>query len=370
MKGLIYMNNWYEEAWAKTVAKETRVSHEIGASFPHASHDGKYDCAYPAWWTNGFYPGILWLIYRDNSDDFLKSTANEVEEKLDSVLEEYYNTDHDMGFLWSLTSVAQYKINKNESSRRRALHAANLLAGRFNLAGRFIRAWNGDKKGWAIIDCLMNLPLLYWASEETGDPRFKHIAVAHAETALKYFLREDGSANHICSFDPESGEFIESFGGQGYKVGSAWSRGLSWAVYGFALSYKYTKKEEFLEGSKRAAKYFYEHLPEDKVPYWDFSLPSNDGEPRDSSAAACAACGLMELADLTDDVSYKKMGEEITKSLYDNYTDFDSDAQELIKEGTSNKPEHTNINVGLIYGDYFFTEALARLNGKCSALFW
>ncbi len=361
---------WYTDAWNKTAAKEARVSREIGAAFPHASHDGKYDNSYPAWWTNGFYPGLLWLIYRDTGDEYLKNTANEVEEKLDSVLKEYYNTDHDMGFLWSLSSVAQYKINGNEESRRRALHAANLLAGRFNLAGRFIRAWNGDKLGWAIIDCLMNLPLLYWASEETGDPRFRHIAVAHAQTALKYFLREDGSANHICSFDPESGEFIESLGGQGYGVGSAWSRGLSWAVYGFALSYKYTGKEEFLEGAQRAAKFFWDNLPDDKVPYWDFRLPETEGEPRDSSAAACAACGMLELYSLTGDECYLAKGEAITKSLYENYTDYDGDCQELIKEGTSNKPEHTNINVGLIYGDYFYAEALARLNGKCGELFW
>lgn len=364
------MTKWYEEAWAKTVEKEQRVAREMGAAFPHASKDGKYDNTYPAWWTNGFYPGLLWLVYKASGDEFLAETANKVEEEMECVLSDFYDTDHDLGFLWLLSAAAQCKINGNKSSRRRALHAANLLAGRFNLAGRFIRAWNGSgREGWAIIDCLMNLPLLYWASEETGDPRFSHIALAHAETALKYFLRGDGSANHICVFDPQSGRFLRSLGGQGYAPDSAWSRGCSWAIYGFALSYRYTKREEFLEGSKRAAKFFYDCLPEDKVPFWDFRLPSNEGEPRDSSAAACAACGMLELYDITGDELFRAHGEEIAKSLYENYADFDSSAQELIGQGTSNKPENSNINVGLIYGDYFFAEALSRLCGNDVKLF-
>ncbi len=272
--------NWVNDAWEKVHEKVTRTSSRIGARFPHASVDGTYVLEAPHWWTAGFWPGLLWLLYRDSEskDDRYKDIAEACEQQLDEVLAGYDRLDHDIGFMWSLTSVARYKLLGEEQSRRRALLAASVLSGRFNIKGNYIRAWNpwseGDRnEGWAIIDCMMNLPLLYWASETTGDPRFKHLAMAHADTVLNYFIRTDGSVNHIVIFDPQTGEFESVNGGQGFAPNSAWSRGASWAIYGMALSYRYTGEARYLEAAKRVAHFFLANLPEDSVPHWDFRLP-------------------------------------------------------------------------------------------------
>jgi len=367
--------NWVETAWEQTKKKVEWSSQRIGAHFPHASIDGQYKLEPAHWWTAGFWPGLLWLLYESdrNAAESFKQIAADCENQLDQVLLQYDKLDHDMGFMWSLTSVAQYKIEGTEASRQRALLAASALVGRFNIKGNYIRAWNpwspGERnEGWAIIDCMMNLPLLYWASETTADPRFKHVAMAHADTVLKHFIREDGSVYHIVIFDAETGEHVGYNGGQGYAPESGWSRGTAWALYGMALSYQYTKEQRYLEAAKRVAHYFIANLPEDAVPVWDFRIPEGVTPYRDSSAGACAACGLLLIADLVPSEQaelYRKQGERILHSLYANYGSFADDAQEgIILHGTSHYPEQRNLDVPLIYGDYFFVEGIARLRGN------
>ncbi|WP_419954477.1 glycoside hydrolase family 88 protein [Neobacillus niacini] len=368
---------WVSEAWQKVNEKIDRTSKRIGANFPHASENGQYVLAEPYWWTAGFWPGLLWLLYRDNKNEELKQIAEECEAKLDAVQHDYYRLDHDMGFMWTLTSVAHYKLLGNENSKRRAFLAANLLMGRFNVNGNYIRAWNPwtegeDNSGVAIIDCMMNLPLLYWASKETGDPRFKGVAVKHANMVLNQFVRSDGAVHHIVRFDPESGERIEALGGQGYAPDSAWSRGNAWAIYGLALSYHYTGDSRYLESAKRVAHYFISHLPEDYVPVWDFLLPGDVDSPRDSSAGAIAACGLLFLAEkvsAAESPLYQRAGEKILESLYKNYGDWEGPEEGLILQGTSHFPEQKFMNNPLVYGDYYFVEGLARLKGY-QELFW
>ncbi|MGM7723201.1 glycoside hydrolase family 88 protein [Metabacillus sp. Hm71] len=374
------MNNleWVDEAWSKVNSKIDRTSKKIGANFPHASVNGIYQLEEPSWWTAGFWPGLLWLVYRDSKDESLKKIAEQCEEKLDKVITDYYRLDHDMGFMWTLTSVARYKLLGEEDSKRRALLVANLLMGRFNAQGNYIRAWNPwhegeDNSGWAIIDCLMNLPLLFWASEVTGDPRYRHVAKKHGETVLSNFIRKDGSVHHIIRFDPESGERVEAIGGQGFAPESAWSRGASWAVYGLALLYKHTKEDKYLQAAKSVSHFFIANLPEDYVPHWDFRLPEGVTKYRDSSAGAIAACGLLLLANQvapTEAEIYENAGVKILKSLYENYGDFENPNQDgLILSGTSHYPEGKNIDVPLIYGDYYFLEGLSILKGH-RELFW
>jgi len=371
----IMLANWVETAWEQTKKKVEWSSQRIGARFPHASIDGQYKLEPAHWWTAGFWPGLLWLLYESdrNAVESFKQIAADCENQLDQVLLQYDKLDHDMGFMWSLTSVAQYRIEGTEASRQRALLAASALVGRFNIKGNYIRAWNpwspGERnEGWAIIDCMMNLPLLYWASETTADPRFKHVAMAHADTVLKHFIREDGSVYHIVIFDAETGEHVGYNGGQGYAPESGWSRGTAWAIYGMALSYQYTKEPRYLEAAKRVAHYFIANLPEDAVPVWDFRIPEGVTPYRDSSAGACAACGLLLIADLVPSEQaelYRKQGERILHSLYANYGSFADDAQEgIILHGTSHYPEQRNLDVPLIYGDYFFVEGIARLRGN------
>jgi unsaturated chondroitin disaccharide hydrolase len=368
---------WVSEAWKKVNEKVERTSKRIGSNFPHASENGQYVLAEPYWWTAGFWPGLLWQLYRDGKNEELKQLAVECEEKLDAVQRDYYRLDHDMGFMWTLTSVAHYKLLGDENSKRRALLAANLLMGRFNVNGNYIRAWNPwvegeDNSGVAIIDCMMNLPLLYWASEETGDPRFKSVAKRHAEMVINHFVRSDGAVHHIVTFDPESGERIGALGGQGYSPDSAWSRGNAWAIYGLTLSYHYTGEAKYLECAKRVAHFFISHLPEDHVPHWDFLLPADVEAPRDSSAGAIAACGLLLLADKVNEMEapmYQRAGERILESLYKNYGDWEGAEEGLILQGTSHFPEQKFMNNPLIYGDYYFVEGLARLKGY-KELFW
>ncbi len=363
---------WADLAWNRTITKLTRTSQRIDDTFPHVSRQGRYDSAAPQWWTAGFWPGLLWLAYRDTQDKRFSRLAESCELKLDAVLQGFDTLDHDTGFIWSLTSVARYKLLGGEESRRRALHAASILASRFNLSGRFIRAWNFGSTGWAIIDCMMNLPLLYWASETIGDPRFAHIANAHAETVLKHFLRADGSSRHIVSFDPQTGAFIEALGGQGYAPDSAWARGASWALHGFALAYRYTRLPQYLEASRRVADFFLASLPADGVPPWDFRAPQGPDTPLDSSAGACAASGLLELARLVpaaDAEKYRKGGEDLVRALDRKCGAWDQDEEGLLLHATGHKPEGSNIDVPLIYGDYYFVEALSKLRGHVPT-FW
>ncbi|WP_342564883.1 glycoside hydrolase family 88 protein [Paenibacillus sp. FSL R7-0345] len=357
--------------------KVDRMLEQIGDKCPHvAREDGIYDNTGSDWWTSGFWPGLLWVMYSVTGKERYKEAAwrwdEEIEQWFVKTNEELH---HDVGFQFLMTAVIKHTLTGDKDGLRRGLEAANFLAGRFNPAGGFIRAWNMDKYGWAIIDCMMNISLLYWASRVSGDPRFKHIASIHADTALQHFIRQDGSVNHIVSFDPESGEFLESFGGQGYGPHSAWSRGQAWAIYGMANTYRNTGEIRYLEAAKRVAHYYIASLPEDSVPYWDFRAEQRDGqeEPRDSSAAAIAASGLLEIAKLVPAVEaelYYNKAYRILQSLTEHYGTWDQPNHEAILiKGTGHKPANSNIHVSLIYGDYFYVEAIAKISGWQQCIF-
>jgi unsaturated chondroitin disaccharide hydrolase len=365
----IQTKQWVDTVWSKITEKVSETSERIGISFPHVSKEGKYNAEPPFSWIAGFWPGILWLVYKETGNEKLRSIAEQCEQKMEEVLDSYVHMHHDVGFMYKLSAVSNYRITENETSKITALKAASQLAGRFNLKGSFIRAWNDfpnhpPTEGWAIIDCLMNLELLYWASEVTNDPRFKHIAMAHADTALKEFIRPDGSTYHIVCFDPETGARIGARGGQGYAEESAWSRGNSWGIYGMAISYLYTGEERYLQAAKRVANHFVANLPEDDVPYWDFRVPADENTPRDSSAAAIAACGLIELSKILPEEesrTYLRNANNILRSLSENYAAWNSDEEAILQHGTGHASANLNIDVGLIYGDYYFVEAISKL---------
>ncbi|MDQ6419009.1 glycoside hydrolase family 88 protein [Paenibacillus sp. LHD-117] len=343
---------------------------KIGDKSPHvAREDGVYDDMRHSWWTSGFWPGMLWLMYDVTGKETFKDAVWDWDAKLEQCFSEHpVALHHDVGFQFLPTAVIKHELTGDKEGLRIGLKAANYLAGRFNIEGSFIRAWNTENAvGWAIVDCLMNIPLLFWASRVTGDPRYKHIAVRHADTFLKHAIREDGSVCHILSFDPETGVFIEPIGGQGLSGDSAWSRGNAWALHGLSIACRCTGEDRYLQAAKRVAHYFVAALPEDHVPYWDFRADAIDGEPRDTSAGAIAASGLLELAELVPAVErriYAGAAERILFSLSENYATWAKPEHEaILLEGTGNKPADQNINVSLIYGDYYFAEAFAKLNG-------
>ena len=363
---------WIDEFWKKIEDKLQVVAPQVDTKFPYTiDENGKYvPFQNNQWWTNGFWAGILWLAYLGSERDAYKELAISCEEALDQAFLDFSDLHHDVGFMWLPSAVAHYRIDGNEKSKVRGMHAATILAGRFNCDGGFIRAWNWDKTGWAIIDCMMNIPLLYWASEETDDPRFKMIAMRHADTVMKHFVRPDGSVNHIVSFDPMTGEVLDTPRGQGYASGSSWTRGQAWAIYGFVLSYLHTGKQEYLDTAKKVAHYFIANLSDDGVPVVDFRAPK---EPvwKDTTAGAITACGLIEIMNLVDEHEkelYENAVEKLLKGLEKN-CDFTLGNQSILQNGTERYHDTRGFHIPIIYGDYYLMEALLKLKGH-EILFW
>lgn len=321
-----------------------------------------------SWWTNGIYPGILWKMYFLTKNVMYKKYAEKIEDKLTTSLDIFEGLHHDVGFMFFPTSVVNYSITGSNRSHTNALHAATILAGRFNLAGRFLRAWNDDDKddrrGWTIIDSMMNIELLYWATQETNDPRFKQIAEAHATTVQKYFVRDDGSVKHIVDFDPDSGEYLRSYGGQGFQRGSTWTRGQAWATYGFSVSYEKTNNSQFLETAIKTANYFIEHVPDSLQVPVDFLQPQSPNY-EDSSAAAIFASALLELVkNITDKELAKKYYQFSIKLLHmlvEKRVDFTKDRDNLVIESSASYHEEMH-GYSIIYADYFLIEALMKLS--------
>ena len=348
-----------------------------GSDFiPYTVRDDKWVPAGPAghssitWWTNGFWPGEMWEMYRLTHDEAYREEAERAEEMLDAALYDIDTLHHDVGFMWHISAGVNFRMTDSNQSRKRALLAANILAGRFNPLG-FIRAWNGNRTGWAIVDCMMNLPLLYWASEETGDPRYRLVAMRHADTTVEHFVRPDGSCNHIVIFDPETGAFLDNPGGQGYESGSSWSRGQSWALYGFVLSYLHTGKQEYLNTAKRIANYFISQITDDWMPRCDFRQPA---EPalKDNVAGNVAACGLLELARALPELEgrfYFDAAIRILKAQERDAANWELNDPAIFTKCTSAWHDLPGRHITMTYGDYYFIEAVNKLRGD-GLLFW
>lgn len=361
--------NRYEDALERAQVKfkgSIRPAADAGI-IPYKSENGKWlESPYDgnSWWTGGFWPGIMWLLYARGGGEAFRQEARRVGKLLTDEFRVFTKLNHDVGFMYLLSCGADAKLTGDPQAAVDTLHAASLLMGRFNPKG-YIRAWNHpDQAGYAIIDCMMNLSLLFRASRETGDPRFAHVARIHADTTLREFLRENGSVSHIIEFDPETGKRVREHPGQGYALGSSWSRGQAWGLYGFTLAYLNTKDEKYLAAARRIAAYFTAHIRPDGLTDSDFCQPA--GEERiDNLAGAIAACGLMELASATGETAWQRAGERLVDGLLDHCCDWTADRCGLLTRCTASYHDdgagrHTNIT----YGDYFLTEALMKLTGK------
>ncbi len=368
------MRNNLDEVIAKVTAKLRRTVPLAAASdlLPYRSENGKWiespwDCG-NGWWTAGFWPGMMWLMNALDPAPVYHDEARRATELMTEQFRVYRHLNHDVGFMFLLSCGAQHKIDGDEQSRLDTLHAASLLMGRFNptetpRAG-FIKSWDGQRQlGYAIIDCMMNLPLLYRATRETGDPRFAAVARIHADKAARHFVREDGSCRHIVEFDPVTGDFVREHGGQGYAEGSSWSRGQAWALYGFTLLAMNTGDPADLAAAEKIARYFAANIREDGLTDCDFRQPG-DVYRLDNIAGACAACGFLELAKLTGKDEYRAAAEKLLDGLIDHCCDFGDTCCGLLTHCTAayhddNVGTHTNIT----YGDFFFVEALCKLKG-------
>lgn len=316
-----------------------------------------------SWWTGGFWPGLMWQLWAASGDEWFKGEALRAEARLTDQFRTFERLNHDVGFMYLLSCGAHHKLLGDEQARVDALHAASLLMGRFNPAG-FIRAWNEPERvGYAIIDCMMNLSLLFWASDMTGDPRFAQVARIHADTTLRDFVRDDGSVSHIVEFDPVTGKRVREHMGQGYGEGTAWSRGQAWGLYGFALAWANTGDGRYLEASERIARFFMAHIRPDGLTDCDFCQPPQP-ERLDNIAGACAACGLIELNRLTGKAAYLEAAEGLLDGLIERCCDWSKDNCGLLTRCTASyHDDAAGVHTNIVYGDYFLVEALAKLSG-------
>ncbi len=370
---------WARDYLARCEEKMDAILDGIEKDYPYTTVEGKYDKLdiFPFSWTSGFFGGMMWLLYIQTGKERYKARAIGCSRRMKQAISEPENynclDNHDLGFVFSLTNVAHYRLLGDNDAKLRALHAATMLAGRFNLRGGYLRAWrNGilgaDTRGYAIIDCLMNLPLLYWAADTYGDDRFAQFARAHGEMALREFVKEDGSVYHIVDFDPETGKVRSHPVGQGYASGSAWSRGQSWAIYGFALSYGYSGDRRFLEAARGVADYVMAHMDPKKLAPVDFCQPA-EPDWRDGSATACMASGLMELAKHCDDgAKYEEFAFQMLQTLERN-SDFSLEEQSIVQNCTE-KYHGQQHHVPLIYADYYLIEALMKCAGDKEFTMW
>ena len=370
------MERWVDLAFERACAKFARGA-KIAAQQGVIPYMGAKEKYLPSpfdgnsWWTGGFWPGLMWQLYKATGEAVYRDEALRVEALLTDEFRRFDLLNHDVGFMYLLSCGAHYRMTGDAQALSDTLHAATLLAGRFNPAG-FIRAWPGkDRTGYAIIDCMMNLSLLYYAGELTGDPRFAKIARIHADTTIREFLREDGSSCHIVIFDSETGKALARPAGQGYCEGSSWSRGQAWALYGFTLSAINTGEQRYLDVARRCAGYFISHIREDGLTDSDFCQPA-DEERIDNIAGACAACGLLELANLVggeEDEGYRAAAMRLLRALNELCADWSDESTGILQKCTASyHDDGAGRHVNILYGDYFFVEALCKLRGTDARL--
>jgi unsaturated chondroitin disaccharide hydrolase len=312
-------------------------------------------------WTSSFFTGMALIAWRETEDEyFLNQVLRLAPHYREKVFTRHLDTHHDLGFLSSLYSVALYKLTGDRQHREVGLRAAEVLYERFNHAGNFIRAWGrmdtAEHDNMAIIDCMMNLPLLYWASLESGERKYHDVAVRSADTTWKYFLRADDSVLHAYRFDTKTGRPIGGDNYCGWSVDSHWARGTAWAIYGFALSFKYTRNARYLEAASRLALKFMSLLDGGVVPVWDFKLPAGSPVVRDASALAIAVCGTMELARLggQDSKFFHSTRPMLLRLCAEDYLNSDENCRGVLKNAYGNQNGYSS------WGDYFLMEALDR----------
>lgn len=360
-----------DAAIAAVLARIDRALPEFTDAFPAPS---SVKLVYPAIandeWTNGFWTGLLWLAWELSGEARYHDAAAALGASFVARVDRRVNVaHHDLGFLYTLSSCAEWRLTGNQAARAAGLDAAMLLLQRFSAVAGVIQAWGDlddpEQAGRMIIDCNLNLPLLYWASAETGDLSFRRAARRHFAQAARLLVRPDASTFHTYHVDVRTG--APRFGSthQGRSDDSCWARGQAWGIYGFALGYALEGDAALLGRATALANYFINRLPEDLVCYWDLDFTSG-AEPRDTSAAAIAACGLLEIvrhlpvADPDRD-AYAKIAWGIVRALGRNHLAPLKGANGVLANAVYHMPNKVGVDESCIWGDYFYLEALMRL---------
>jgi unsaturated chondroitin disaccharide hydrolase len=331
-------------------------------------------------WTTGFWPGMIWLAYEHTKDAHYRRAGEHHLANFARRVTQGIDVDHhDLGFLYTPACIAPWRLTGNEDGKKAALQAAAQLMTRYWPKPGIFQAWgrmdDPEQRGRTIVDSLMNMPLMYWASQVCGDERYRDAAYRHTQQLRDHFVRPDNTTYHTFYFDADSGAPRFGKTAQGAGDQSCWARGQAWAVYGFALAFAYTKDMSFLQTAARLSDYFIAHLPADKVAYWDLSYGDGSGQERDSSAAAIAICGMQEIAKWlpagAGKQRYAAAAGEILASLAAAYTSRDvSGANDILRHGVYSKPGGAGVDEGNLWGDYFYMEALTRAMRPDWTLYW
>lgn len=371
------MNNSYIQALEQAV---DLLEHNLN-QFTHKFQDSNseqlfYAASENVEWTTGFCTGQYWLAYEFSHKPAFKEAALVQVDSFLKRIEKRIDVDHhDMGFLYTPSCVAAWKLCRSHTGKEAALLAADNLMKRFQDKGEFFQAWGtlGTKDNYRlIIDCLLNLPLLYWAGETTGNHEYIRKANLHTKTSISHLVREDHSTYHTYYFDPETGMPLQGVTHQGYRNDSAWARGQAWGIYGLALSYKHTKDPACIDLFYQVCDYYLTHLPDDLIPYWDLIFTEGSTQPRDSSAAVIAACGMLEMSKYLDTEKaayYRSCAEKTASALLNNGYAVTSPGQSngLLLHGVYAKSSEFNpvsdrgVDECNTWGDYFYMELLTRL---------
>ncbi|KAA6340755.1 Unsaturated chondroitin disaccharide hydrolase [termite gut metagenome] len=322
----------------------------------------------PGSWTCGFWPGILWYIYEYNKDPKYLAAADSFTCPIIPAVTGRARS-HDVGFMAYCSIGNGYRLTGNPAYKKALIQAADSVARLFNpQVGTFL-SWPNmiTKMDWShntIIDNMMNMELLFWASKHGGDQRLYDIAYKHAETTMNNHFRPDFSAYHVVVYNDTTGERIKGVTHQGYADETMWARGQAWAIYGFTMSYRETKDLRFLDVAQKTADIFLKRLPADMIPYWDFDAPGIPNEPRDASAVTVTASALLELSLLTDDQAktkaYRQAAEKILLALSSDLYHSGNQNTSFLLHSVGHKPNNSEVDASIIYADYYYIEALLR----------
>lgn len=317
-------------------------------------------------WTSGFFPGNLWMMYELTGDAKWKEKALQFTLPLEA--EKWNGNTHDMGFKMFCSFGQAIKYTDNPEYREILIQSAKTLSTRYNPVVGCIRSWDHNSDKWdfpVIIDNMMNLELLLWASKETGNENYKEIAIKHAQTTMKNHFRENNSSYHVVDYNPVTGEVQQKNTHQGYADESSWARGQAWGLYGYTMMFRETGMTEFLVQAEKIARFILMQpgIAEGRIPYWDFDAPNIPDEPYDASAAAITASALLELSEFSDqNGEYLGVARKLIETL--SSEEFLSQVGEnggfLLKHSTGHKPHNSEIDVPMVYADYYYLEALIR----------
>lgn len=330
--------------------------------------DGNLVTAKSSWWTSGFFSGTLWYLYEATGDTILLNYAKEYTSRVEN--EQYNKGDHDVGFMLNCSFGNGYRLTGDESYKKVLLTGAESLSTRFSEKTGVIRSWDWNVDVWqypVIIDNMMNLELLEWASKNSDSTKYAMIAESHADVTMREHFREDYSCYHVVSYDPETGKPEIKQTRQGFADESAWARGEAWALYGYVMMYRESGEKRYLTQAENIAKFILDHprLPKDGIPYWDFDAPDIPDAKRDASAAAIMASAFIELSTTTEaDLSSKcltiarKQLETLSSDEY--FAQKGTNGNFILKHSVGSLPENSEVDVPLTYADYYYIEALLR----------